>query len=207
MTTRLPVDVTEQIKSGIAILKRGGLVAFATDTVYGLGACFNNKKAVERVYQLKRRARSMGLPLLVADESQINEVADSIPPVARLLVKRFMPGGLTLVLPRARTMSDAIIGGSEAVAVRIPAHPVPIALIKGLGLPITGTSANKSGQQSPLTADEVRQHFGDDIDLIIDGQCDGGIESTIVDVTTDVPRLLREGAISRAELERVCHIL
>jgi L-threonylcarbamoyladenylate synthase len=207
MSARLPIDIKEQIENAIAILKRGGLVTFPTDTVYGLGACFSNPEAVERVYWLKKRARSMGMPLLVADESQINEVAVDIPQIARLLIKRFMPGGLTLILPRASTVPDAITGGGETVAVRIPAHPVPIALIKGLGMPITGTSANKSGQTSALTANEVNRQFGGDIDLVIDGRCDGGIESTIVDVTADVPRLLREGAVSRAELEQVCPIL
>lgn len=208
MSAELPLDIKEQVESGIAILKGGGLVAFPTDTVYGLGACFSNPAAVERVYQLKQRAHSMGLPLLVADESQIGKVADAIPQIAWLLVRRFMPGGLTIVLPRAKTVPDAITGGGETVAVRIPAHPVPIALTKGLGLPIIGTSANKSGQPSALTADEVRSQFGDDIELVIDGgKCDAGIESTIIDVTADVPRLLREGAISRAELEQVCQIL
>ena len=208
MYNETPLEIKEQIKSGITILKDGGLVAFPTDTVYGLGACFDNPAAVERVYRVKQRPHSMGLPLLVADESQISEVVEYIPHVAGLLIQKFMPGGLTLVMPRAKSVPDIVTGGGETVAVRIPAHPVPIALIKGAGKPIIGTSANISGKPSALTADEVGLQFGDEIDLIIDGgRCEGGRESTIVDATENIPKLLREGAISRAEIERVCQII
>jgi L-threonylcarbamoyladenylate synthase len=203
-----PLEIKEQVKSGIAILKDGGIITFPTDTVYGLGACFDNTAAVERIYRVKQRSRNMGLPLLAADESQISEVVEYIPRVARLLIQKFMPGGLTLVMPRAKSVPDIVTGGGETVAVRIPAHPVPIALIKGAEKPIIGTSANVSGKPSALTADEVGLQFGDEIDLIIDGgRCEGGRESTIVDVTKDIPRLLREGTISRAEIERVCQII
>ena len=208
MYNETPLEIKKQIKSGIAILVDGRLVAFPTDTVYGLGACFDNLAAVEMVYKVKKRPYNMGLPLLVADESQISEVVEYIPHNARLLIQKFMPGGLTLVMPRAKSVPDIVTGGSETVAVRIPAHPVPIALIKGVGKPIIGTSANISGKPSALTAGEVRLQFGDELHLIIDdGRCEGGGESTIVDVTGDVPRLLREGAISRAEIERVCQII
>ena len=208
MFSELPPEIQRQVESGIDVLKKGGIIAFPTDTVYGLGACFNNLVAVERIYRAKNRKRSMGLPLLVADESQINEVAEPVPQTAWLLVRRFMPGALTIVLPRSKSVPDIVTGGGETVAVRIPAHPVPIALIRGLGKPVIGTSANVSGRQSALTAGEVRSQFGDGIDLVIDGgKCIGGKESTIVDVTGDVPRILREGAISRAELENVCSII
>lgn len=208
MYNETPLEIKKQIKSAIAILVDGGLVVFPTDTVYGLGVCFDNPAAVEMVYKVKKRPYSMGLPLLVADESQISEVVEYIPHIARLLIDRFLPGGLTLVMPRAKSVSDIVTGGGEMVAIRIPAHPVPVALIKGTGKPIIGTSANISGKPSALTADEVGLQFGDEIDLIIDGgRCEGGRESTIVDVTEDIPRLLREGAISRAEIERVCQII
>ena len=191
-----------------SLARFGKLVVFPTDTVYGLGVCFDNLAAVERVYRVKKRPYNMGLPLLVADEFQISEVAECIPYDARLLIDRFLPGGLTLVMPRAKSMPDIVTGGSGTVAVRIPAHPVPIALIKGTGKPIIGTSANISGKPSALTADEVRLQFGGEVGLVIDGgRCKGGRESTIVDVTGKKPRLLREGAISREELERVCQII
>lgn len=208
MFAEVPLEIEEQIKRGIAILKDGGLVAFPTDTVYGLGACFDNLDAVKKIYEVKKRPYDMRLPLLVADESQISEVVEYIPDVARLLIKRFMPGGLTLVLPRAKSVADIVTGGGETVAVRIPANPITIALIRGVGKPVIGTSANVSGRPSAVTAEEVRLQLDDEIDLIIDGgRCEGGRESTIVDVTEDVPRLLRKGAISIAELEKVCRII
>ena len=208
MLAKLPLGIKEQIRDGISVLKRGGLVVFPTDTVYGLGACFSSLPAVERIYQLKQRPRSVALPLLLADTAQISEVAQVVPPVALLLARSFLPGALTMVLPRSKSVPDIVTGGGETIAVRIPAHPVAIALIKGVGMPIVGTSANVSGRPSALTAGEVFSQFSDRIHLVIDGgRCPGGIESTIVDVTGEVPRLLRPGAISREELERVCHII
>lgn len=208
MLAKLPPGVKEQIRDGISVLKRGGLVVFPTDTVYGLGACLNSLPAVERIYQLKQRPRSVALPLLLSDIAQISEVARVVPQVAWLLARSFLPGALTMVLPRAESVPDIITGGGETIAVRIPAHPVTIALIKGVGMPIVGTSANVSGRPSALTAGEVFSQFSNRIDLVIDGgRCPGGIESTIVDITGEVPRLLRPGAISREELERVCYII
>lgn len=202
------VVVQEQIESGISILKGGGLVAFPTDTVYGLGACFSNLGAVKRIYQLKKRPRKVALPLLLADTAQMGQIAQAVPPVAWLLAERFWPGALTIVLPRAKLVPDIITGGGETVAVRLPAHEVPVALIKGLGEPIAATSANVSGRPSALTAGEVFSQLGDKIELVIDGgRCLLGKESSIVDVTGRVPRLLREGAISRQELGKVCEII
>jgi len=190
---------------GIAILRQGGLVAFPTDTVYGLGVGVNIPQAVERVYQVKGRPVNMALPLLLADISQINEVAESVPSIAWLLAKKFLPGALTMVLPRSKSVPDTITAGSETVAIRIPDHPVPVALVRGLGMPIVGTSANLSGKPSALTAGDVYSQFGDKVDLVIDGgRCPGGRESTIIDVTGKVPVILREGAISERELRRVC---
>jgi len=205
MLGKPPVDIQEQIERGISVLRQGGLVAFPTDTVYGLGACASLRQAVERVYRVKRRPRNMAFPLLLAHTSQIGEVADSVPQIAWLLVRNFLPGALTLVLHKSSSVPDVITGGGITVAVRIPAHPVPVALAEGLGAPIVGTSANLSGKPSALTADEVYSQLGDKIDLVIDGgRCPGGRESTVVDVTGEVPVVLREGAISREELERVC---
>ena len=190
---------------GIAILRQGGLVAFPTDTVYGLGVGVNIPQAVERVYQVKGRPANMALPLLLADISQISEVAESVPPIAWILAKNFLPGALTMVLSRSRSVPDTITAGGETVAIRIPAHPVPIALIRGLGMPIVGTSANLSGKPSALTANDVYSQFRDKVDLVIDGgRCPGGRESTIIDVTGKVPVILREGAISERELRQVC---
>ncbi len=204
MLTKLPPDIQRQVDSGIAILRRGGIVAFPTDTVYGLGASVNRYRAVERIYRVKERPRRMALPLLLADRLQISEVAEPVPPVAWLLADNFFPGALTIVLHKSNSVPDIITAGGLTVAVRIPAHPIPVALADGLGMPLVGTSANLSGKPSVLTADEVHAQFGEKIDLIIDGgRCPGGRESTIVDVTGKTPVVLREGAISGEELKQV----
>ena len=205
MSNKAPSDIKRQVERGISILKQGGLVAFPTDTVYGLGACINTRQAVERVYWVKERPKNMALPLLLAHTSQISEVADAVPPVAWLLADNFLPGALTIVLHKAKSVPDVITAGGMTVAIRIPAHPIPVALVEGIGAPIVGTSANLSGRPSALSAEEVYSHFGDKIDLVIDGgRCPGGKESTIVDITKGKPVVLREGAISREELEQVC---
>jgi len=205
---RLPSDIQEQIERGISILNQGGLVAFPTDTVYGLGAGANNQQAVERVYRVKERPQNIAMPLLLANVSQIGEVAEPVPPIAWLLAHHFLPGALTIVLHKSNSVPDIVTAGGITVAVRVPAHPIPIALAEGLGAPIVGTSANVSGKPSALTADEVYSQFGNKIDLVIDGgRCPGGRESTIIDVTGDEPVILREGAISREELEKECGVI
>ena len=205
MLDRLPSDIKRQIREGISILKQGGVIALPSDTVYGLGASANIHQAVERVYEVKKRPRHMPLSIFLAHMSQISDVAELIPPVAWLLAEKFLPGALTLVLHKSKSVPDIVTAGGTTVAVRIPAHPVPIALVEGLGMPVLGTSANQSGKPSALTADEVYSQLGDKIDLVIDGgQCPGGRESTIVDVTGETPIVLREGAIALRDLEEVC---
>jgi L-threonylcarbamoyladenylate synthase len=205
MVNKLSSSIQQQIEQGIAILKQGGIVAFPTDTVYGLGAGISIAYAVARVYRVKERPRSMALPLLLADKSQISEVAQLVPPIAWLLADKFLPGALTMVLFKSESVPDIITGGGSTVAVRIPAHPIPVALARGLRTPIVGTSANLNGKPSSLTADEVYTQLGDRVDLIIDGgRCPGGKESTIIDLTGETPLILREGAISREELKQVC---
>ncbi len=169
MVDKIALSLQEQISRGIAILKSGGLVAFPTDTVYGLGASSGIPRAVERIYKVKQRSRSLALPLLLAEPSQINEVASYVSSLAWRLIRKFLPGALTIVLPVSKLVSRIITGGGKTVAVRIPVHPIAIALIPGVGMPIIGTSANLSGWPSALTADEVRSQFGDKIDLVIDG--------------------------------------
>ena len=205
MLDKLPSYISKQVDEAIFILKQGGLVAFPTDTVYGLGAWSNLSLAVERIYQVKERPRTMALPLLLADISQISEVAYPVPQIAWFLAAHFLPGALTLVLHKSKSVPDIITAGGITVAVRVPAHTIPVALAQGLGAPIVGTSANLSGKPSSLTAEEVYSQFGARIDFVIDGgRCLGGKESTVVDVTGEVPLILREGAISREELKRVC---
>ena len=205
MAGKLSLKIQQQVEKGLSILKQGGIVAYPTDTVYGLGACAGLPGAIERVYKVKERPLNMPLPLLLADVSQITEVAEPVPPIAWVLIHSFLPGALTLVLSKSASVPDIVSGGGTTIAIRIPAHLVPVALVEGLGAPIVGTSANLSGRPSPLTAEEVYSQLGDKIDLVIDGgRCPGGKESTIIDVTGVKPVILREGAISREELERVC---
>ncbi len=193
-----------QIGRAIDILRNGGIVAFPTDTVYGLGAKASDEEAVIRVYEAKGRPRHLALPLLLSHISQIESFARDVPPVAWHLAERFLPGGLTMVLYKAPSVSGVVTGGGEKVALRVPHHPVPIALIQGLGAPITGTSANLTGSPSPLTAAEVHEQMGDRVDLVIDGgRCPGGLDSTVVDLTGEAPRILREGAIPRQEIEGI----
>jgi L-threonylcarbamoyladenylate synthase len=196
------INLSKQIEAGINILKHGGLVAYPTDTVYGLGASANNEDAVKRIFMVKKRAANMAFPLLLANISQISDVAVNVPPLAWFLAARFLPGALTLVLYRSKSISDSVTGGSDKVGVRVPAHPVPIALIEGSGSSLIGTSANLSGQPSAMTAGEVAVQIGPDVDLIIDGgRASGGVESTVIDVTFKNPLILRWGPISKSALE------
>lgn len=196
--------VTEQqIKLAIAVLKKGGIIAYPTDTVYGLGADPLNEFAVDKIYRVKKRPRSLALPLLLADKSDLLKVAGVVPGIAWKLAERFWPGGLTLVLKKSPWVPDAVSASGDTVAVRIPDHPVTIAIIQGLGSPIVGTSANLSGSPSPVTAAEVREQLGTEVDFIIDGgRCPGGVESTVLDISGESPALVREGAVPGEELEK-----
>jgi len=193
-----------EINEAVEILRKGGVVAFPTDTVYGLGADALNCAAVARIYDIKGRPRDRQLPLLIADVERLTALANPIPGIAWFLARRFWPGGLTLVLRKADSLPAHLAPG-PAIAVRVPNHPVCLALIKGLSNPIIGTSANPSGQPSVLTADEVAQQLGGRIDLIIKGgKCPGGRESTVVDVSGQSPLVLREGLIPSYEIDKAC---
>ena len=197
-------DLKKQIEKASAILKNGGLVAYPTDTVYGLGACMTDTAAVDRIFQVKGRPKGMALPVLLANRAQIEEIVKSVPLAAQRLAAKFFPGALTIILPKSAVVPDIITGRGRTVAFRIPNHPVPLALIKGLGKPIVGTSANLSGQPSALTAMEVQAQIGDKIDMVIDGgKCPGGIESTVIDLSGEKPVVRRQGAISVEELRKI----
>jgi L-threonylcarbamoyladenylate synthase len=199
----VPQDVNKQLDTAISILKGGGLVAFPTDTVYGLGALASNVEAIKRIYEVKQRPLSQAMPLLLSDYTEAEGVVVHISDIARLLMQKFWPGALTLVFKKAAWLPAIVTAGGDTVALRVPNHKVAIALIKGVGMPLVGTSANRSGQNSPITAGEVKTQLGDKIDLIIDGGTSSlSIESTIVDVTFEPPRILREGAIPRTEIEK-----
>jgi L-threonylcarbamoyladenylate synthase len=191
-----------EIEKGVKILQKGGVIAFPTDTVYGLGADAFNATAVERIYEIKNRPKHRQLPLLIADVEQLTTLADPIPEIAWLLARRFWPGGLTLVLPKTDSLPVYLASG-PTIAVRVPDHPACLALIQHLGNPIIGTSANISGQPAALTAKEVGQQLGGKIDFIIDGgKCPGGKESTVVDATREPPIILRQGIIPSYEIDK-----
>lgn len=178
------------------------MIAFLTDTVYSLGADAFNSAAVERIYEIKNRPQHRQLPLLIADVEQLTTLAKPIPEIAWFLAKRFWPGGLTLVLPKTDSV-PAYLAPGPTIAVRVPNHPVCLALIKGLGNSVTGTSANISGQAAASTAEEVRQQLGGKIDFTINGgKCPGGKESTIVDVTRESSIILRQDIIPAQEIDK-----
>jgi L-threonylcarbamoyladenylate synthase len=191
-----------EIEKGVKILQMGGVIAFPTDTVYGLGADAFNSTAVERIYEIKNRPKHRHLPLLIADLERLTVLADPIPEIAWFLARRFWPGGLTLVLPKTDSL-PAYLASGPTIAVRVPNHPVCLALIQRLGNPLIGTSANISGQPAALTAEEVRQQLGGKIDFIINGgKCPSGKESIVVDVTHESPIILRQGIIPAYEIDK-----
>ena len=197
-------DIEKQIRKAVTILKNGGVVAYPTDTVYGLGACMTYTAAVDRIFQVKGRPKGMALPVLLAEKTQIKEIVTSISAEAQRLADEFFPGALTIILPKSAYVPDVITGGGRTVAFRIPNHPVPLALVRGLGKPIVGTSANLSGQPSALTAAEVQAQIGDKIDVVIDGgRCPGGIESTVIDLSGGKPVIRRLGAISLEKIRKI----
>jgi L-threonylcarbamoyladenylate synthase len=192
----------QEIEKGIKILQKGGVIAFPTDTVYGLGADAFNSTAVKRIYEIKNRPKHQQLPLLITDAERLTTLADSIPEIAWFLARRFWPGGLTLVLPKTDTL-PAYLASGPTIAVRVPDHPACLAIIQNLGNPLIGTSANISGQPAALTAEEVGQQLGGKIDFIINGgKCPGGKESTVVDATREPPIILRQGIIPADEIDK-----
>ena len=191
-----------EIEKGVKILQKGGVIAFPTDTVYGLGADAFNSTAVERIYEIKNRPKHRQLPLLIADVERLVTLADPIPEIAWFLARRFWPGGLTLVLSKTDSV-PAYLASGPTIAVRVPDHPVCLAIIQQVGNPIIGTSANISGQPAALTAEEVGQQLGGKLDFIINGgKCPGGKESTVVDITCESPIILRQGIILSHEIDK-----
>jgi L-threonylcarbamoyladenylate synthase len=192
------------IAEAAAILRAGGLVAFPTETVYGLGADALSASAVARIYRAKGRPAYNPIIVHVASGDAVSTVVAQWPSTAQQLAEMFWPGPLTLVLPKRREVPDSVTAGLPTVAVRVPAHPVAHALLTASGIPIAAPSANRSTMLSPTTAGHVAKSLGDEIDLVLDaGPSTVGIESTVVDLTTAVPTILRPGSISRQQLENV----
>lgn len=191
----------EAVEKAVSLLRAGRVIAHPTDTVYGVAADAGNADAVALLYEVKRRPRDKAIPLLLADADNVNRVAAHIPEIAHVLAARFWPGGLTMVVPAADWLPDVLTAGGDTVAVRLPDHDVPRELARRLGRPLAATSGNLSGHPSPVTAGDVAKQLGDRIPLVLDaGPAPGGVASTVVDLTGDRPRILRDGAISRDEL-------
>lgn len=192
------------IARAAALLRAGGLVAFPTETVYGLGANALDAAAVRRIFVAKGRPAYNPLIAHVADVAGARALVRVWPPLAQALAERFWPGPLTLVLPKRPHVPDEVTAGRDSVAVRVPAHPVARALLVATGLPLAAPSANRFTELSPVTAAQVARSLGDGVDLILDGgRTDVGIESTVVDLSVSPPVLLRPGTITRAELEAI----
>lgn len=191
----------QAIGEAAAILRRGGLVVFPTDTVYGVGASAFLPEAIEALYAVKARPTEKAIPLLLPSYSEVIQVARDIPEITWALTERFWPGGLTLVLPRAAHLPEVLCGGGKSIAVRVPDHPVALKLLAAFGGPLATTSANISGQAAAITAAEAQSALGDRVQMILDGgAAPKGIASTVLDLTTNPPKILREGAISREAL-------
>ncbi len=190
------------LHSAAEMLRRGGIVAFPTETVYGLGAAVFDEKAVARVFEAKQRPRFDPLIVHVNSVEQLELLAERVPPAAYLLIARFWPGPLTLILPKAAGVPDLVTAGLPTVAVRMPRHPMALELIRQTGMPIAAPSANPFGHTSPTTAQHVRGPLGGRIDLVLDGgTCSVGIESTILSFCDGPPVLLRPGGVPVEDIE------
>ena len=207
-TERITIDPQspdpDTIARAAAILRRGGLVAFPTETVYGLGANALDADAVGRIFTAKGRPSNNPLIVHVADAAEVSQLTSSRPDTFAQLTAAFWPGPLTLVLPKSEVVPDVVTAGGATVAVRMPAHPVALALLRATQLPLAAPSANLSSELSPTSADHVLRGLAGRIDLILDaGPTTAGIESTVLDLTAQPPRVLRPGPITTAQLEAV----
>ncbi|MBK7904811.1 MAG: threonylcarbamoyl-AMP synthase [Proteobacteria bacterium] len=201
VTARLPQD---EIDQAVEALREGEVVAFPTETVYGLGADASNPDAVRKIFELKGRPATHPLIVHIEHPRALERWALSVPPAAAALAEKFWPGPLTLILRRAPAVDLAITGGQDTVAVRVPGHPVAQQLLRAFGSGIAAPSANRYGRISPTRPDHVRDEFGDDVRIVLDGgDCKIGLESTIVSCVDSVPRILRPGSLTLTQLRTV----
>ena len=195
---------SDLLTRAVEILRRGGVIALPTETVYGLAANAEDELAVRRVFAIKGRPATHPLIVHVANAGELSSWARHVPEEARRLAEAFWPGPLTLVLPRSARATDAVTGGQDTVALRVPQHPMARAVLEALGGGVAAPSANRFGRVSPTTAGHVRADLGADVDLVLDGgPCTVGVESTIVDLSQGEPAVLRPGGLAVEEVERV----
>jgi L-threonylcarbamoyladenylate synthase len=194
----------EEIQQAVEALRAGELVAFPTETVYGLGANANHPEAVRKIFKLKGRPSSHPVIVHIDDPKYLPRWVRDMSPAAQKLADAFWPGPLTLVLKRAPAVADVVTGGQDTVAIRVPSHPVAQQLLTAFGGGIAAPSANRFGHVSPTRVEHVREEFGDAVKIVLDGEdCKIGLESTIVSCVGDVPHLLRPGSITLSQLQAV----
>ena len=189
------------VDEAVQVLRQGGLVCYPTDTVYGIGAAAGDDAAVRRLFAVKGRSLDKPLPLLLADASDAARVAE-VTPLAKALATRFWPGALTIVMRKLPSYRSLALAGADTVALRVPDESLVLRIVRALGEPITGTSANRSGAPAPVAAADAAFQLASMVDLIIDGGSRRSrLESTVIDITKDRPVILREGAVSREEVQ------
>ena len=195
---------TKVFSRAVDALKRGEVIVFPTETFYGLGADAFNETAVEQVVFLKGRSPESPIPIIIADEKMLKRVVRDLPPIAVRLIDHFWPGPLTLVLPATEGLPEALLNKDGGVGVRVSSHPVATQLSRELNRPLTATSANPSGKEPARTVDEARTYFADRVEIFLDGgRLEGKKGSTVVAIREGEWRIIREGAISHQELEKV----
>ena len=188
--------ITENTEEAAGIIRRGGLVAVPTETVYGLAGNGLNESAVREIYEVKGRPAIKPLSLMVPDESAMEQYCEDVPRQAHALAQKFWPGPLTIVLKAKKAIPSIVLAGGETVGLRCPDHPLTLSLLRQCGLPLAAPSANPSGEASPKTAEQVLSYFDGKIDAVIDGgPCGVGRESTLIDLSRAPYRILREGAL------------
>ena len=196
--------MTDPVAAGARALAAGGLVAFPTETVYGLGANALDPAAVARIFTAKGRPPDHPLICHIASADDLTALVAEVSPAARALADAFWPGPLTLVMPRSAAVPDAVTGGRDTVAVRVPDHPLALDLLRAFGGPVAAPSANRFGRPSPTRADDVRDELGDAVDVILDGgPCAIGVESSVLDLVSDPPQVLRPGGITADQIAAV----
>ncbi len=200
-TMLLPIDDPQAVPMALELIRAGGLVAFPTDTVYGLAADLHNEKAINNLFAAKGREMNKAIAVLVGSVEQLDEITPGFSEPAKILAARFWPGALTLVVSRRHELPD-VLSALPTIGVRMPDHAFAVQFLKETG-PLAVTSANISGADNPLTALDVLEQLGGQVDLILDGgRCPGGIPSTVVDCTIPDVKVLRQGAISSEEIFR-----
>ena len=196
--------ITTTVEQAATRIRAGELVAFPTETVYGLGADASNDAAVAKIFAAKGRPSDHPLIVHLASSTQVSDYVSSVPPFAQALIKAFWPGPLTVILPRKPGVATAAAGGQNSIGLRCPAHPLALEFLAACNTGVAGPSANKFGRVSPTNAQHVAHEFGDTLMVLDGGPCTVGIESSIVDCTRNFPVLLRPGVLTREQLSVAC---